>query len=154
MVLNLVELKALTPIFLIPSGKSIFSSLLHPSNTLEPSSLTPEELIAVAKGISQAKAVAIKAALELGSRAAQMLGESRIILDAPQKVADMFMEEMRYFDKEHFRVVFLDTKCKMITWEDISIGTIFSIGRDAGVPHNAGNDEAQVEDTVALPYRE
>ncbi len=24
-------------------------------------------------------------------------------------------------------------------------GTIFSIGRDAGVPHNAGNDEAQVE---------
>lgn len=85
-----------------------------------------EELIAVAKGIGQAKAVAIKAALELGSRAAQMLGESRIILDAPQKVADMFMEEMRYFDKEHFRVVFLDTKCKMITWEDISIGGLNS----------------------------
>ena len=34
------------------------------------------------------------------------------------------MDEMRYLQKEHFRVVLLDTKNQIIVTEEISIGTL------------------------------
>jgi DNA repair protein RadC len=59
------------------------------------------------KGIGPAKAVSVKAAIEMGRRMAQD-SESKTPIKSPEDVKNMVMEEMRYFDREHFRVLYLD----------------------------------------------
>lgn len=83
-----------------------------------------EELIAH-KGIGPAKAVSIKAAIELGRRIALDL-KGRTSIKSPEDVKNMVMEEMRYFDREHFRVLYLDRKAGLVTMEDVSVGGLHS----------------------------
>lgn len=84
-----------------------------------------EELINSHKGIGSAKAIAVKAALELGRRLALNL-HNKIIIKSPEDVKNLLMEEMRYYDREHFRVLYLDRKGGLLTGEDISIGGLHS----------------------------
>lgn len=77
------------------------------------------------KGIGLAKAVSIKAAAELGRRIALDI-QHRTTIKSPEDVKNMVMEEMRYFDREHFRVLYLDRKAGLVTMEDISIGGLHS----------------------------
>lgn len=77
------------------------------------------------RGIGPAKAVSIKAAIEMGRRMSQDIQQKRYI-KSPDDVKDIVMEEMRYFDKEHFRVIYLDRKGGIIHMQDISIGGLYS----------------------------
>jgi DNA repair protein RadC len=77
------------------------------------------------KGVGPAKAVSIKAAIELGRRMAQDSQHKRYI-KSPDDVKNIVMEEMRYFDKEHFRVIYLDRKGGIVEMQDISIGGLYS----------------------------
>ncbi|MEA1961104.1 MAG: DNA repair protein RadC [Bacillota bacterium] len=77
------------------------------------------------KGIGPAKAVSIKAALELGRRMA-LVSQQRYLIHSPEDVKNLVMEEMRYFDREHFRVLYLDRKGGLILWEDVSVGGLHS----------------------------
>lgn len=83
-----------------------------------------EELIEE-KGIGPAKAVAIKAAIEIGRRMSQDILQKDTI-KSPDDVKNIVMEEMRYFDREHFRVIYLDRKGGMMEMQDISIGGLHS----------------------------
>jgi DNA repair protein RadC len=87
-----------------------------------------EELM-VEKGIGPAKAVSIKAALELGRRAA-IDANNKMYIKSPEDVinaaASANMEEMRYFDREHFRVMYLDRKGGLLVMEDVSVGGLHS----------------------------
>lgn len=85
--------------------------------------LTLEELQKI-KGIGLAKAVQIKAALELGKRMVMSIRPEGISLTSPREVADFFMEEMRFYKKEYFRIVLLNTKNQLISFEDISVGSL------------------------------
>ncbi|MGI5875818.1 MAG: RadC family protein [Dethiobacteria bacterium] len=78
------------------------------------------------KGIGLAKAVQLKAALELGRRMASTFHDDRITIGSPQDVANFLMEEMRYYHKEYFKIILLNTKNKIISIEDISIGSLNS----------------------------
>lgn len=87
-----------------------------------------EELMEI-KGVGPAKAAGIKAALELGRRAAIDAPTKTYIKspeDAINAAAGVNMEEMRYFDREHFRVMYLDRKGGLLVMEDISIGGLHS----------------------------
>ena len=84
-----------------------------------------EEIIASTKGIGPAKAIAIKAALELGVRVPG-LQQERQVIQSPKDVINLLMEEMRYLDREHFRVLYLDRKSKLIESEDVAIGGLHS----------------------------
>jgi len=76
------------------------------------------------RGLGPAKAVMIKAALELGRRlAATPRGEPDSMTN-PGQVARLFMEELRYRKKEHFKVLLLNTKNHIISREEISIGSL------------------------------
>lgn len=86
---------------------------------------TLEELQNI-KGIGLAKAVQIKAALELGKRIASTLRPESISISSPQEIASFLMEEMRFYRKEYFRVVLLNTKNQVISIEDASIGSLSS----------------------------
>jgi DNA repair protein RadC len=86
---------------------------------------TVEELATI-KGIGPAKAKQIKAIVELGIRLASMRGEARPVIKSPADVADLLMPEMRYLDREHFRVMLLNTKHHVFGVETISVGNLNS----------------------------
>lgn len=86
---------------------------------------TLEELQQI-KGIGLAKAVQIKAALELGRRLASSFRPTTLALNSPQEVAGFLMEEMRYYRKEYFKIILLNTKNQIISLEDISMGSLNS----------------------------
>lgn len=80
-----------------------------------------EELLAV-KGIGPAKATDILAAFELAKR----LGESRMefkgVVHTPQDAAQLVVRELSLADKEHFMIIMLNTKHRVIAKKVISIG--------------------------------
>ncbi|MDR1160295.1 MAG: DNA repair protein RadC [Syntrophomonadaceae bacterium] len=83
-----------------------------------------EELMTI-KGVGEAKAITIKAALELGRRIA-LSYSNKMAIKNPEDVKNAVMEEMRYFDREHFRAMYLDRKSCLIVMEDISVGGLHS----------------------------
>ncbi|MGI6097302.1 MAG: RadC family protein [Dethiobacteria bacterium] len=85
--------------------------------------ITLEELQEI-KGIGLAKAVQIKAALELGKRLATSLQEDRPQINSPADAASLFMEELRYKKKEYFKILLLDTKNRVLTREQVSEGSL------------------------------
>jgi len=77
-------------------------------------------------GLGKAKAAEVKAALELGRRAASTDPASRPVVNSPQDVAHLVMEEMRHLDREHFRVMSLTTKNHVLGIDQISVGSLNS----------------------------
>jgi len=75
-------------------------------------------------GIGMARACQLAAALELGRRAARYRRPEAQRITNPGDVAEVFMEEMRYYDREHFKAAYLDTKNRIIKVETISIGSL------------------------------
>ncbi|MGJ9384300.1 UPF0758 domain-containing protein [Salipaludibacillus sp. CF4.18] len=59
------------------------------------------------RGIGEAKAVQLKAALELGRRIHQYPAEDRYVIRSPEDVSNYMMEEMRHLQQEHFICVYL-----------------------------------------------
>lgn len=83
-----------------------------------------EELMTV-KGIGTAKAVTIKAAIELGRRTALDV-KIKDFIHSPEDVSRLLMDEMRYLDREHLYGLYLDRKGGLLSKEIISIGSLSS----------------------------
>lgn len=80
-------------------------------------------------GIGPAKAASIKAAIELGRRVVGNIVIKRTIKspdDVVEVVRELAMEDMRFYDREHFRVMYLDHKGGLLAMEEISIGGLHS----------------------------
>jgi DNA repair protein RadC len=75
-------------------------------------------------GIGFAKSCQLKAAFELGKRLARQTGTNGSSVRAPQDVAGIFLDEMRYYDKEYFKAAYLNTKNHVLKVETISIGSL------------------------------
>jgi len=101
---------------------------------------TVEELSAV-EGVGVAKAAQIKAAFELGKRLAGA-ADDRPLVNRPELAAALIMEEMRYQDKEHFKVLLLDTRNRCIAIRPISMGSLNS---------NVAHPREVFRDAVAHP---
>ncbi len=76
------------------------------------------------KGIGKSKACQILAAIELGKRLSRSSLEAKKSIKSPQDVVNIFIDDMRYLEKEYFKVVFLNTKNEIISYETISIGSL------------------------------
>ncbi|MCX6803652.1 MAG: DNA repair protein RadC [Candidatus Diapherotrites archaeon] len=87
------------------------------------SSLSLTELQSI-NGIGQAKAMQIKAVFELNKRVKTKNG--LIVLSSAQDIFEYLRPKMSSLDKEHFVVLLLDSKNKLIKEEIISIGTLNS----------------------------
>ncbi|MDR3270088.1 MAG: DNA repair protein RadC [Peptococcaceae bacterium] len=85
--------------------------------------LSVHEMMQVS-GLGKAKAAGLKAALELGKRAAATDPQARPVIRTPQDAAGLVMEEMRYLDREHFRVMTLNVKNHVLGISPISIGSL------------------------------
>lgn len=78
------------------------------------------------KGIGIAKAAQIKAAIEIGKRLASLSQSERPVIKYPGDVRNLLMEEMRYLDKEYFKIILLNIKNQVIHVEDVSVGSLNS----------------------------
>ena len=82
--------------------------------------LSIEEITQI-KGIGTAKAVQLKAGIELGRRLAASRHVEPVIIRSPHDAAELLSEQMRYLQKEHFVCVFLNTKNHVIAQETLSM---------------------------------
>ncbi len=85
-----------------------------------------EELSQV-RGIGLAKASQIKAAFELAARLERYAeDEKRPILKTPEDVVEFIKSSLKGKKKEHFLVVLLDTRSRLIKVSQISVGSLDS----------------------------
>ncbi|WP_179295575.1 RadC family protein [Bacillus sp. FJAT-45350] len=84
---------------------------------------TLEELQQI-KGIGLAKAIEIRAALELGRRISTLQIEDRYTIRSPEDVSRYVMEDMRFLTQEHFVCLYLNTKNHVLHKETIFVGSL------------------------------
>ena len=76
------------------------------------------------RGVGEAKAAQLKAALELGKRLTSSQPEDRAVVRSPQDVADLLMAEMGILDQEQLRVVLLNTKNQVLAVPEVYRGSV------------------------------
>src|ERR671916_2543876 len=94
-------------------------------------------------GLGAAKAVRLKAALELAKRLAILSPEQRPQVTSPDDVANLLQIEMAVLEQEQLRVVLLDTKHRVLAVRTVYQGSVnqaqvrlAEVFRDA-IRHNA-----------------
>ena len=85
--------------------------------------MSPGELSGI-KGIGEAKAATIIAAVELGRRLSEKVSEKRYVIHGPEDAAAYVMPRFRYETKEHFAVMLLNTKNHVLSVHVVSIGSL------------------------------
>jgi DNA repair protein RadC len=76
------------------------------------------------KGLGKAKTAQLKAALELGRRMLLIAPEDRFAVRSPSDVAQLLMAEMAHLEQEHFRVLYLDTRNRLLGSETVYVGSL------------------------------
>jgi len=76
------------------------------------------------RGVGQAKAAQLKAALELGRRLSSAQPEERAVVRTPQDVSNLLMAEMSFLDQEQLRVVLLTSKNQVISISEVYKGNV------------------------------
>ncbi len=84
----------------------------------------PSELAKV-KGIHQATAVRIKAALNLGLRLS-LPGDERTAINSPADAAALVQAEMSLLEKEHLRTILLDRRNRVLEIVEVYQGSVSS----------------------------
>lgn len=75
-------------------------------------------------GIGPAKAIEMKAALELGRRLLASSPEERPQIKSPSDAANLLMSEMMLLEQEHLRVLLLDTRNRVMSSPTVYIGSL------------------------------
>jgi len=109
------------------SAIHIAQQLLARFGTLEELARASLDQLRQVKGVGRDKAIALKSAFTLAQRMARELHQETPVLDTPERIADLLREDNRLYDVEHFQVVLLNTRRKLIRIEQISQGTLDTI---------------------------
>ena len=75
-------------------------------------------------GLSQKDSQRLLAAMELGKRMVQAQTLRNISIHSPEDAANLMMPRLRYESVEHFQVILLNTKGKVIKIVNISTGSV------------------------------
>ena len=84
-----------------------------------------EDLLKIS-GIGPGKASTLMAAVELGKRIAASRKPGKYVADDPDTIADMFMENLRYEQKEYFKSVIVNSKSEIVSVDNVSVGELSS----------------------------
>ncbi len=85
------------------------------------SDYAPEEFKRL-KGIGNAKSCSLVAAMELGRRISATPRESKLCVKDNITVGKLFLDELRYMNKEVVKIAMLDSHRQLIAVADISVG--------------------------------
>ncbi|MTI80002.1 MAG: DNA repair protein RadC [Firmicutes bacterium] len=87
--------------------------------------MSKEELLEL-KGITPKLASRLISVFKVHEMLVQERQEQRTIIQSPDDAASLVMEKMRRLDREHFKVLLLNTKNQVLSFETISVGTLNS----------------------------
>jgi len=76
------------------------------------------------RGVGPAKAVQLRAGIELGRRLARRAASDRPAIRKPEDAAKLVMEDLRSELQEHFVCLFLNTKNQVLARETLFVGTL------------------------------
>ncbi len=76
------------------------------------------------KGVGKVKAIQILCIAELSRRLAKAHAAPQLSFQNPSTIAEYYMEDMRHIQQEVMKILFLNTKTKLIGETNISKGTI------------------------------
>ena len=76
------------------------------------------------RGLGEAKAAQIQAALELGKRLVAAQPEERPVIRSADDVARLLQSEMGLLDQEHMRVLLLNTRNQVLAANDVYRGSV------------------------------
>jgi len=76
------------------------------------------------KGVGRDKAVTLKAAFTLARLMADELQSEAPLLDTPERVAGLMRERVRFSEVEHFHVLLVNTRRRLLRVEPVSQGTL------------------------------
>jgi DNA repair protein RadC len=82
-----------------------------------------DELLKV-PGIGFARACQLVASFELGKRFATSNRSNGGQVRTPRDIARLFMDQMKHYDREHFKAAFLNTKNQLLKVVTVSIGSL------------------------------
>jgi len=106
------------------AGKPAAEALLEQYGGLTPLAQASFDELQLVKGIGKSKAAAIKSAFLLAQRLTRESYSEPPLLDTPERVADLLREQNRVYTVEHFQVVFLNTRRRLIGTQNLSQGTL------------------------------
>ncbi|RSK29395.1 JAB domain-containing protein [Bacillus sp. HMF5848] len=86
---------------------------------------TLEEITSI-KGVGEAKAIQILAAIEIGRRINRLRYDERYTIRSPEDAANYLMDEMRFLNQEHFVCLYLNTKNQILHKQSVFIGSLNS----------------------------
>lgn len=84
-----------------------------------------DELIQI-RGIGKVKAIQLVCLSELSKRLARTSTVGKLDFSSPRTIADYYMEDMRHRTREILKLIFLNTRCRLIGECNVSEGTIDS----------------------------
>ncbi len=84
-----------------------------------------EQLMSI-NGIGQFKAARVMAAVELGKRISTAPRQKRVHVKSTEQIANLFLEDMRYENREVFKALLLNPRSEIICIETISVGELTS----------------------------
>ena len=76
------------------------------------------------RGLAEAKAAQLKAALELGRRLLSTQPEERLVIKSPEDVANLLQAEMSFLEQEELRLVLLNTKNQVLAISQLYKGSV------------------------------
>jgi DNA repair protein RadC len=106
------------------SAVAVAEQLLTRFGRLEALARASLEDLRSVRGIGLDKAIAVKAAFTLAQRMAREMAAESPLLDTPERIADLLREENRLYEVEHFQVVLLNSRRRLMRVEKLSQGTL------------------------------
>jgi DNA repair protein RadC len=85
-----------------------------------------EEIATFVPGVGRTTAARLVAALELGYRLTVEPLDERPVIYSPADAAALIQIEMGVFEQEHLRVMYLNTRNRVLGWEDVYKGSLNS----------------------------
>ena len=76
------------------------------------------------KGIGKVKAIQSLCLSELSKRLSKAEARKQLDFSAPETIARYYMEDMRHRNREVMKILFLNTKSRVLGEDDISVGTV------------------------------
>ncbi len=106
------------------SALDLARSLLETFPTLRELDAASVVELCQAKGIGQAKATSIKAALELGKRLSGEPAQQKFKIGAPRDIVNYYRPRLQHLRKEIFKSILLDTKHHILKDATVSEGSL------------------------------
>jgi DNA repair protein RadC len=113
------------------TGKSVADALVQQFGGLTDLAQASFDELQLIKGVGKSKAAAIKSAFLLAQRLSRESYREAPLPDTPERVADLLREQNRAYTVEHFQVVFLNTRRRLIGMQNLSQGTLDTLLVDA-----------------------